>query len=235
MLRRLRLLLTRRADERHQRHVHVEDVLAAHVLAELADRLEEREDLDVADRPADLGDHDVDLVVGEADDPFLDLVGDVRDDLDGLTEVSAPPLLGQHLLVDRTGGRVRLLGEWDVDEALVVPEVEVGLAPVVGDEDLAVLERVHRARVDVDVRIELLHRDPQPPALQEPSERRGGQPLAEARRHAAGHEDVLGHDHPHLMRPNSRRASPTGRICRRASGDTAELTTSRRGKTRMAR
>jgi hypothetical protein len=45
-----------------------------------------------------------------------------------------------------------------------VAEVEVGLAAVVGDEDLAVLERVHRARVDVDVRVELLHRDPEAPA-----------------------------------------------------------------------
>ncbi len=51
----------------------------------------------------------------------------------------------------------------DVDEALVVAEVEVGLALVVGDEHLAVLEGVHRAGVDVDVRVELLHRDPQAP------------------------------------------------------------------------
>ena len=41
----------------------VADVVAADVQAELADRLEEREDLDVADRAADLGDHDVDVVV----------------------------------------------------------------------------------------------------------------------------------------------------------------------------
>ena len=44
-------------------------------------------------------------------------------------------------------------------EALVVAEVEVGLGAVVGDEDLAVLERAHRARVDVDVRVELQERD----------------------------------------------------------------------------
>ena len=42
----------------------VEDVVAADVLAELPDRLEEREDLDVADGAADLGDHDVDVFVG---------------------------------------------------------------------------------------------------------------------------------------------------------------------------
>ena len=58
----LGLLLARRADERHQRDVDVADVLAADVEAELPDGLEEREDLDVADGAADLGDHDVDVV-----------------------------------------------------------------------------------------------------------------------------------------------------------------------------
>ena len=46
-----------------------------------------------------------------------------------------------------------------VGEALVVAEVEVGFAAIVGDVDLAVLVRAHRAGVDVDVRVELLQRD----------------------------------------------------------------------------
>jgi hypothetical protein len=37
-------------------------------------------------------------------------------------------------------------------EPLVVAQVEVGLATVVGHEHLSVLERVHRAGIDVDVR-----------------------------------------------------------------------------------
>ncbi len=175
--------------------MHVEHVVAADVLAELPDRLEEREDLDVADGATDLGDHDVDVFVGgERQDAVLDLVGDVRDHLHGLAEVRAAPLLGEHVLVDRAGGGVRLLRERHVDEALVVPEVEVGLAAVVGDEHLAVLERVHRARVDVDVRVELLHRDPEATGLEETPERRGGEALAEAGGNATGHEDVLRQD-----------------------------------------
>ena len=79
-----------------------------------------------------------------------------------------------------------------VDEPLVVAEVEVGLPAVLGDEHLAVLERVHGARVDVDVRVELAHGDLQAPALEEPTERGGGEPLAERRGHPAGEEDVLG-------------------------------------------
>ena len=61
VLRRLRLELAGRADERHERQVDVERVLAADVLAQLADRLEERQALDVADRAADLDEDDVDV------------------------------------------------------------------------------------------------------------------------------------------------------------------------------
>ena len=44
-------------------------------------------------------------------------------------------------------------------EALVVAEVEIGLRAIVGDENFAVLERAHGARIDVQIRIELLQRD----------------------------------------------------------------------------
>jgi hypothetical protein len=60
-----------------------------------------------------------------------------------------------------------------------VAEVEVGLPAVVGDEDFPVLERVHGARVDVDVRVELLHRHAQAAHLQQTTERGGGETLAE--------------------------------------------------------
>ena len=92
----LGLLLARRAEVGHQGEVDVADVVAADVLAELADGLEEREDLDVADRAADLDDDHVDVVGGQALDAVLDLVGDVRDDLDGLAQVVAPAFLGDH-------------------------------------------------------------------------------------------------------------------------------------------
>src|SRR5437763_12792309 len=90
-----------------------------------------------------------------------------------------------------------------VDEALVVTEVEVRLSPVVGDEHLAVLEGIHRARVDVDVGVELLHRDPQSPGLEKPAERGGCQTLAERAGNTAGHEYVLGHSFPRwsVLRP----------------------------------
>ena len=65
-------------------------VLAPDVLPQLADRLEERQGLDVADGPADLDDDDV-HAVGDGADAVLDLVGDVRDDLNRLAEIVAAP------------------------------------------------------------------------------------------------------------------------------------------------
>ena len=179
VLGRLRLLLPGGPDERNEGDVDVADVVPADEVAELADRFEEGQDLDVADRASDLGDHDVDVLLRHALDPTLDLVGDVGDDLHGLAQVVAAPFGGHHRLVDRAGGGVRVAGQVLVDESLVVAEIEVGLAAVVGDEHFAVLERVHRARVDVDVRVELLERDPQAPELEQPPERRGGEALAE--------------------------------------------------------
>ncbi len=193
VLGRLGLLLARRSDERHQRDMDVADVVASHVRAHLAQRLEERQDLDVADRATDLGDHDIDVLGRQARDPLLDLVGDVRDDLHRLAEVVATPFGCEHRLIDAAGGGVRVPGERLVDEAFVVAEVEVGLATVVGHEDLTVFEGVHRAGIDVDVRVELLHRDLQATRLQQPPERRGGETLAEGAGNASSHENVLRH------------------------------------------
>ena len=102
-------------------------VVAADVLPELTDRLEERQALDVADRAADLDQRDVD-VAGAAADRILDLVGDVRNHLHRAAEVVAAALLLNHALVDLAGRPVRVAAGGRVGEALVVAEIQVGLA-----------------------------------------------------------------------------------------------------------
>src|SRR5690606_30859243 len=97
VLGRLGLQLAGVLDVRHQGQVDVHAVAAADVDRELADRLEERQRLDVADRAADLADHDVDVArLARELDPVLDLVGDVRDDLDRAAQVVAAPLAADH-------------------------------------------------------------------------------------------------------------------------------------------
>ena len=154
----LGLQLAGGGDVGHQRHVHEERVLAAQLLPHLADGFHKGQRLDVADRAADLHDGEVD-VLRHLLHRTLDFVGDVRNDLDGLAQIVAAALLGDDGFVDAAGGPVIVAGQLAVGEALVVPEVEVGLGAVIGDEDLAVLERRHGAGVDVQIGIELLQRD----------------------------------------------------------------------------
>ena len=174
--------------------MHVHDVLVAHVVAHLADRFEERQRLDVADRSAHLDDADLGVArLGDALDVRLDLVRDVRNHLDRRAEIFAAPLLLDHRIVDLARRDVVGALEILVDEALVVAEIEVGLRPVLRDEDLAVLVRVHRPRIDVDVRIELLDRHAQAARLEEPSEGGRRDALAERTHNAPGEEDILRH------------------------------------------
>ena len=193
VLGRLRLQFAGVPDVGHQGQVDEHRPLRAELRVELADRLEERQRLDVADRAADLRDHEVDrLGLRDDADFLLDLVGDVRDHLDGRAEVVAAPLAPDHRVVDAARGDVRCPRGVFVGEALVVAEVEIGLRAVLGDEDLAVLERAHRPRIDVDVGVELLQLDPVAAGDEQAPDRGRGDPLAEGRHDTSGNEDESG-------------------------------------------
>ena len=255
----LGLELTAGADVGHQRDVQEEDVLPADVVADLAGGLEERQRLDVADGAADLVDHHVDVVAlgvrpAHGEHGVLDLVGDVRDDLHRVAEVVPAALLGDHRGVDLAGGDVRLGREVDVEEALVVPDVQVGLGAVLGDEDLTVLERVHGAGVHVEVRVQLLHGDAEAAGHQQRAEAGRRQALPERGGDPAGDEQVLGvllacsHGPPAYVRPRllvewprpaaprrARRSGPRGRAppgprraSRRPAGSPAAASAARR-------
>ena len=73
-----------------------------------------------------------------------------------------------------------------------MPDIQVGLGPVVGDEHLTVLERVHRAGIDVQVWVQLLHGHVQAAQLEQPAEAGRGQPLAQAGSNSPGDEEMPG-------------------------------------------
>ena len=120
---------------------------ASFLMLELTDGLEERLALDVADGAAHFDDRDLRVCSsGIAVEPALDLIGDMRDDLDGPSAEVAAALFLEYRPVDLAGGDVRVLGQALVDETLIVSEIQVCFRAVVCDEDFAVLDRVHGAR-----------------------------------------------------------------------------------------
>ncbi len=132
-------------------------VAGAGLEPELPDRLEERERFDVAHGPPDLDDLDVDSI-GDAADGFLDLVGDVGDHLDRPAEVVAAAFTGDDLFVDLAAGEIVIARADGRGKPLVVSQIEIGFDSVLRHVNLPMLERAHRPRVDIQVRIELLQR-----------------------------------------------------------------------------
>src|ERR1700693_2437213 len=95
--------------------------LAAELVAELADRFEERQALDIADRAADLAQHEI-LIREVSGDELLDRVGDVRDHLHGGAKIFTAPLAADHGRVNAPGGDAVAFARGDTDVALVMAE-----------------------------------------------------------------------------------------------------------------
>jgi hypothetical protein len=106
-------------------------------------------------------------------------------------EEVALALLAQDGVPDRARAVARAAEEVLVHEPLVVADVEVGLGPVLGHEDLAVLERAHRPGVDVEVRIELLELDAKAARFEQPTERCSDDAFPERRDDSTRDKDVL--------------------------------------------
>src|SRR5229473_2310509 len=139
--------------------MNIDGVVAWKIVLDLADRLEERQPLDVADGAADLTQHKVELVIA-VEDEILDGVGDMRDHLDRGAEIIAAPFLGQDVLIDAPRGDVVGLGGGTSGEALIMAEIEIGLGAVIGHEYFAMLVRRHRSGVEIEIGIELAQANP---------------------------------------------------------------------------
>src|SRR6266567_966735 len=111
-------------------------------------RMASRKGFDVAHRPANLDDDDIDairdLLYGG-----LDFICHMRDDLHGFAEIVAAALFGEDGFVDAAGGPIIIAGKFGVRETLVVAEVEVGLSAVFCHKHFAVLKGAHCTGIDV--------------------------------------------------------------------------------------
>ena len=87
-----------------ERNVDIDDILPSFVSSNLADSFKEWLALDVADGAAYLNDGDVDVFLLGGIDEALNLVNDVRDDLDGFAKIFATSFFGYDGPIDLTGG-----------------------------------------------------------------------------------------------------------------------------------
>jgi hypothetical protein len=170
MLGRLGLELSRRRDMRQQGQVNENGPVASQFIGLLADGLQKRQAFDIADRAADLAQHEIGIpdVVGYE---FLDGIGHMGNDLHRGAQIVAAALACDHGGIDAPGRDVVAAARGHAGEALVMAQVQIGFGPVIGDEDLAMLERAHRPRIDVEIGVQLAESDLESPRLQKSAER----------------------------------------------------------------
>ena len=118
----------------------------------------------------------------------------MRDNLYGFAQIIAAAFLVQNVPVYLAGGEVGILVQILVNEALVVTEIQIGFRAVLRDVHLAVLERAHRARVNINVWVELLCCDLETAGFEQSAKRSGSDALAKAGNNAAGYKDILCHN-----------------------------------------
>ena len=109
--------------------------------------------------------------------------------LHGAAQIAALALLLDHLAVDAPRGDIVGLARRDAGEALIMAQIQIGLRAVVGDIDFAMLERAHRARIDIQIGIEFAQTDFVAARLKQRAKGGGRQTFSEGRDHAAGDED----------------------------------------------
>ena len=176
----------------NQGHMDENDVFGRFFPVHLADGFQERHALDISHGPADFHQADVSPAPGRnLPNPVLDLVCDVGNDLDSLSQVVTSPLLCDNRLVDLSRGEVMVPGQFRIKEPFVIPEVQVHLTPVFQHENFPVLVGAHCACVNVDVGVDLDSRNFIAFVFQVPTNGRDGDAFSKPAHHTTGNYDIL--------------------------------------------
>ena len=124
---------------------------------ELTDSFKKGQALDIPHCTANFGNHIIEFLLCAATFHLaLYLVGDMRNNLNGLAKIVAATLLLNNLTVYSTSGKSVPTSGLDIGKTLIVTEVEVGLVTIDSYITLPVLLRVKRTRRNVYIGVEFL-------------------------------------------------------------------------------
>jgi len=86
---------------------------------------------------------------------MFDLIRDVRDHLDGLSEIVASPFFLNNGKIDLSRGDAALARHILIDESLVMSQIQIGFKSIDSHKCLSVFEWRHRPCVYLEIRIHL--------------------------------------------------------------------------------
>ena len=104
----------------------------------------------IAHRAAHFGDNDVIVPrLAQQEHPALDFVRNMGDNLDGLAQIGALPLLGNDGVVDSAGGNVIGLRGVNAQKTFIVAQIQVCLGAILRHITFPVLIGIERPGIDV--------------------------------------------------------------------------------------
>ena len=113
-------------------HMDKKGILTSHLITQLAQCFQKWLRLDIAYRAANLkNDYFRPGFFSHQSDATLDLVSDVRDDLDSATQVVTMALLADHLSINLSRGEVTETAQADIHKAFVVTQIQVRFGSVI--------------------------------------------------------------------------------------------------------
>ena len=195
----------------NQRHMDHAGIVGPLLLLELTDGFKERLGLNVADRSADLNDGNRHILRTDFHirslfllrlfcrigllciESGLNLVGDMRNHLNGSSAVISMSFLIDDGPVHLSGGDVGIVIQILVDKTLIVSKIQIRFRSVVRYKHLPVLNRIHRAGIHIQIRIKLLHGDMIASRLQKSSERSRCNSLSKSGNNASADKYILNH------------------------------------------
>src|SRR5206468_10192207 len=89
-------------------------------------------------------------------DAIVNHDGDVWNHLNSCAHIIAAPFLQNDSLVNLAAGEIVVPREHAIGESLVMAKIEISLRAVIEHVDFAVLKRIHRSGIDIEIRIKLL-------------------------------------------------------------------------------
>ena len=93
------------------------------------------------------------LLTGNILDTIFNFIRDMRNDLDGSTQIFSPAFLANDRGIDLSRGNIIGLTGRFVSKTLIMTEIEVRFCTIICDKDLAMLIWRHSAGIDIDVRV----------------------------------------------------------------------------------
>jgi hypothetical protein len=191
-------------DVGHQCQMHQQRLPGTHFKPELAGGFKEWLRFYITDGATDLYDSDICAFRG-LDDSRLDLIGNVRNHLDRCAKVVTTTFLGDDVSVDTSGGKIVIAVQTAAGphEAFVMTEIKVSFGSIGGDVNLTMLQGTHRARIHIDIGIELHHGDFEATGLEDGAKRGGSNALPKRGNNTTGYKYKTRHLTPILRQATS--------------------------------